>query len=102
VLTCLFYQLAVVPKSLSALQQEIDDAFNTIDVIDSTALSKLPYLDAVVNETLRLHPPIPSGFQRMTPPEGLQVGEKFIPGESIVQIPLHTLYRGTLSLTTYY
>lgn len=96
-LTCLFYQLGLDPKSLTTLQQEIDDAFNGADIIDSAILSKLPYLDAVINESLRLHPPVPSGVQRMTPPEGLQIGERFVPGNSIVQIPTHTMYRGTFS-----
>lgn len=30
----------------------------------------------------------------MTPPEGLQVDETFIPGNTIVQVPTYTLQRG--------
>ncbi|EON67962.1 hypothetical protein W97_07108 [Coniosporium apollinis CBS 100218] len=41
---------------------------------------------------MRLHPPVPSGVQRMTPPEGLRVGDTFIPGNAIVQIPYHTIF----------
>jgi len=42
---------------------------------------------------LRLHPPVPSGLQRQTPEEGLVVGSVFIPGNTIVQVPLHTAFR---------
>jgi len=95
-LTCLFYQLALDGRVHKALQSEVDDLFDNkhAPAVDATSLAKLPYLDAVINETLRMHPPVPSGVQRMTPPEGLQIGEVFIPGDSIVQIPSHTLYRG--------
>ncbi|KAK4550276.1 hypothetical protein LTR36_003243 [Oleoguttula mirabilis] len=96
-LTCLFFQLAEAPECLATLQQEIDDAFNKSDNADSADLWKLPYLDAVINETLRLHPPVPSGVQRMTPTEGFQIGDTFIPGDCIVQVPTYTMHRGMLS-----
>lgn len=63
------------------------------------ALSQLAYLDAVINETLRMHPPVPSGVQRMTPPDGLRIGETFVPGNTIVQIPTHTMFRGVCSFS---
>ena len=34
----------------------------------------------------------------MTPPEGLQAGKYFIPGDTIVQNPTHTMFRGTSSI----
>ena len=74
----------------------MDDAFLN-QPTDSVSLSKLTYLDAVINETLRLHPPVPSGVQRMTPPEGLQIGDTYVPGDTIVQVPFHTLFRGSYS-----
>lgn len=53
----------------------------------------VPLLDAVINETMRLHPPVPSGTQRVTPPEGLWIKDRFIPGNTIVQVPSYTVFR---------
>jgi len=92
-LTCLFFELTLNKRCQRELQKEVDEYFTTTDVPDPSSLSKLKYLDAVINESLRLHPPVPSGVQRMTPPEGIRIDDTFIPGESIVQIPVHTVQR---------
>lgn len=80
---------------MTKLQEEVDEYFKTNAEVDSISLSKLKYLEAVIDEALRLHPAVPSGLQRLTPATGLMVGETFIPGNTIVQIPMHTLFRGT-------
>ncbi|PWY70995.1 benzoate 4-monooxygenase cytochrome P450 [Aspergillus heteromorphus CBS 117.55] len=92
-LITLFYQLASDRRVLAALQDEVDTYFQTIESLDYQGLSKLTYLEAVINETMRLHPPVPSGVQRMTPPEGLWIDKTWIPGDTIVQVPSHTLFR---------
>ncbi|KAH8170409.1 cytochrome p450 domain-containing protein [Sarocladium implicatum] len=92
-LTCLFFQLAQNPAVLQKLQEELDKYFEDNKELTAASLSKLDYLNACINECLRLHPPIPSGVQRMTPPEGLQLGDTFIPGDTIVQVPTYTLHR---------
>ncbi|KAI1841941.1 hypothetical protein JX266_011911 [Neoarthrinium moseri] len=92
-LTCLFYELARNPDALRTLQREVDELHETSENVDGTALGKLKYLDAVINEALRLHPPVPSGVQRMTPPEGVTIDNTFIPGNSIVQVPSYTMFR---------
>ncbi|KAF7540210.1 hypothetical protein G7054_g1607 [Neopestalotiopsis clavispora] len=92
-LTCMFFELSQNQEALKALQKEVDDLYASTENIDAMTLSKLKYMDAVINEALRLHPPVPSGLQRMTPPEGLQIGETFIPGNTILQIPSYTMYR---------
>ncbi|KAH7014166.1 cytochrome P450 [Microdochium trichocladiopsis] len=93
-LTCLFFLLATNPKVLKALQKEIDHAYESTanSTPDSLALGKLTYLNAVINETIRLHPPVPSGLARETPAEGLTVGDLYIPGNTIVQVPSHTIF----------
>lgn len=92
-LTCLFFELAQNPTVLTKLQEEVDAYFAENEEPSATTLSKLNYVNACINESLRLHPPVPSGVQRMTPPEGLQLGDTMIPGNTIVQVPTYTLQR---------
>ncbi|KAI7769317.1 hypothetical protein LZL87_011847 [Fusarium oxysporum] len=92
-LTCLFYLLATNKDACIRLQEEIDNLFSSSSRPNHSSFSKLTYLQACIDETLRLFPPVPSGLQRMTPPEGLRVGDIFVPGDTIVTVPSYTLYR---------
>ncbi|KND90425.1 Tryprostatin B 6-hydroxylase [Tolypocladium ophioglossoides CBS 100239] len=92
-LTCLFFELALHPRVVDTLRAEMDAYFAENQRPAAQSLSKLEYLQACINESLRLHQPVPSGLQRMTPLEGLQLGDTFVPGSTIVQVPTYTLYR---------
>ncbi|KUI60512.1 Tryprostatin B 6-hydroxylase [Cytospora mali] len=96
-LTYLFMELATHPDVTRALQEELDTLFQEDPEPDANALSKLKYLQACIDEALRIQPVVPSGLQRVTPPEGLQIGDDlFIPGDMMVQIPTYTLHRGRI------
>lgn len=92
-LTSLFFELARNKEQMANLRRELDPYFAS-EKIDYVSLSKLKHLDAVINEAMRLHPAVPSGVQRQTPPEGLLIGNTFIPGNTIMKVPLHTVFRG--------
>ena len=58
----LFRQLAGDWAIQARVRQEINEAIDSeVDDMDAYTLGKLPYLDAVVQETLRFMPPVPSG-----------------------------------------
>ncbi|KAJ5681310.1 benzoate 4-monooxygenase cytochrome P450 [Penicillium maclennaniae] len=85
----LYFLTSTSPYYLTQIRQEL----NALDEINSHTISKVQTLNAVINETLRLHYPALSGFQRQTPPEGIHVGGRFIPGNTNIKIPFYTLFR---------
>ncbi|KAF7512751.1 hypothetical protein GJ744_000318 [Endocarpon pusillum] len=64
-----------------------------IDETDSNILAKLPHLNGVVNESLRLLPPQMTGGGRMTSAEGLWVDDTWIPGDVKVTASKYVLSR---------
>ena len=61
--------------------------------VDPGSLRKCKMLDAVINESLRLHPPIPSTILRQSPAEGIWIGDQFIPGDTTMHISIYSLHR---------
>lgn len=81
------------PRVLKKLQALLDEYFPNGDSDWSyEKVKQISYLDDIINESLRLRPPVPSGLGRLTPPEGLQIDEVYIPGDTIVSIPAQTLH----------
>lgn len=69
-LKSIIYYLSQNPKVQAKLQQEIDDANLTFPVSWKDAQS-LPYLDAVIKEALRIHPPTSILLERVVHSNGL-------------------------------
>lgn len=88
------YYLAQDRRVLAKLQSILDAAFPNGSADWSYAEAKnITYVDHIINETLRLRPPVPSGLSRTTPPEGLQIDDVYIPGNTVVSISAHTIQR---------
>ncbi|EJD01754.1 high nitrogen upregulated cytochrome P450 monooxygenase 1 [Fomitiporia mediterranea MF3/22] len=93
----IFYYLLSNPSVLGRLRKELDGAFplGEGDPFDFTRLAELPVLNAVINETLRLQPPVPTDLQR-APAAGSrykQIGEHIIPEGTAVNVPPYVLHR---------
>ncbi|THG99327.1 hypothetical protein EW026_g3001 [Hermanssonia centrifuga] len=75
VLSNIFWCLLSHPEVYKRLQQEVDQYYpQQEDALDTTHHTKMFYLEAVINEALRLYPAVPSGSQRAPiPGEGDKV-----------------------------
>lgn len=82
-LRAMIYFLLKHPEKKAILMREIDEmavANNVKDIITFDQAREMPYLQAVMYEAMRLYPAIGASLPRITPPEGLAIGNKFIPG----------------------
>jgi len=69
------------PQACKALTSELRSSFETEKDITASTLTTLPYLNAVLNETLRLCPPFPDNLRRTVPKGGATVaGHSFSEG----------------------
>jgi len=73
------YYLATNKAAASKVSAEITAAFPRESDISWAAVQKLPYLTAVIKETLRLYPPTPVGLPRRVISNGEMVSGHFIP-----------------------
>lgn len=88
------FELAQHPEIQAKLHAELEAAFPDPDLpLDFESLEKLPYLDGVCREGLRLHTSIPSYLERLAPETGLQVSGVSIPPGTVVGMQAYTNHR---------
>lgn len=92
------YHLLRNPGALARLQREVRGAFGggggggvggegEAGVVNFSAISRLPYLRAVMDESLRIHPPLPAGINRVVPEGGAIIDGQFVPEGTVLQVP---------------
>ncbi|KAI8710543.1 hypothetical protein NCS52_01554400 [Fusarium sp. LHS14.1] len=89
------YCLLAAPAVLKKLQREVRSSFSSKDEIDGDSTKKLPYLHAVVEEGLRLFPPVPLGLPRTCP--GATVDGHYVPSGTEVSVDNFVMSRDTRS-----
>jgi len=88
------YYLLRSPEAKQRLVDELRAAWPALDQPPNyEELEKLPFLTAVIKETLRLAIPVPGGLPRVVPPSGAVISGVWIPGGTVVsQSPLFVTY----------
>ena len=74
------------PQAMKKLQEEIRGSFQSIEDITIASAANLPYLHAVIQEALRLHPPGPVSGTRLVNRPGVMVSGHLIP-EGVSSVP---------------
>ncbi|KAK4630865.1 Cytochrome P450 monooxygenase yanH [Fulvia fulva] len=79
------YRILQNEEILRKLKEELRAAWPDPKVIpDAEDLEKLPYLTAVIKESLRIAPSVAAPLPRIVPPTGATISGKHIPGGTIV------------------
>lgn len=68
------------PKTYNTLRAEIDGASLSSPVVRDEEARALVYLQAVILEGIRMHPPVGGLLPKLTPPEGDTINGIFVPG----------------------
>ncbi|EGN93361.1 hypothetical protein SERLA73DRAFT_189569 [Serpula lacrymans var. lacrymans S7.3] len=91
IISLAFYFMLVQPKYYEMLRAELDGAFSDCTGhLDNTKLANLTFLNAILNETLRLCTFF--FLPRIVPPGGLVLEGNYIPGGTVVAIATHSLH----------
>lgn len=74
------YYLCTHPAVMQKLLDEVRTSFATSEEINIARISKLKYINAVIDESFRLYPPAAGSHPRITPPEGANIMGQWLPG----------------------
>ncbi|KAL5498955.1 hypothetical protein ACEPAH_1473 [Sanghuangporus vaninii] len=89
------YHVARNPAVQARLQKELDEALGGEDdpIATYEQVKRVPYLEAVINEALRIHAPSGIGLPRVAPEGGLTVLGKTFPEGTVLSVPTYSIHR---------
>ncbi|KAL9072505.1 MAG: hypothetical protein Q9161_003517 [Pseudevernia consocians] len=93
VMAVVVYMIGTHPDVKAKLSKEVLATFTSEDEINMRSAATLSYLMAVIEESMRCHPPGPNSLWRITPPEGNRILGDWIPGNTILGVPHRVMYR---------
>ncbi|KAI0484433.1 isotrichodermin C-15 hydroxylase [Xylariaceae sp. FL0804] len=80
------YLLLTHPQALDKVVEEVRSTFKDAGEINISSVSNLSYMLAVLNESLRLYPPVASSLVRVVPRGGATIADHFVAGGTFVEI----------------
>jgi len=91
-LTYLAHNLVNYPEVQDKIREEINAMLTRDGVLDYNTLAELPYMEAVIQESLRLYPPI-SHFVNRVAARDYEFKGRLIPKGTQVLIPIYQLHK---------
>ncbi|UKZ89631.1 uncharacterized protein TrAFT101_004675 [Trichoderma asperellum] len=86
------YYLGLYPEIQAKLAQEVRSNFNRPEEITITSVQHLSYMLAVLDESMRVFPPVPGGLPRYTAKGGGMIAGEFVPENTHVDVWQWPLY----------
>lgn len=87
------YHLLRNPQMMQQLVDEIRSSFTDFDDVTLEDMARMKYLQAVLQEGLRMYPPVPIALPRLVAEEGLEIEGKFVPAGTRVGVHHFATYR---------
>ncbi|KUI70157.1 Isotrichodermin C-15 hydroxylase [Cytospora mali] len=87
------YLLCQNPDTLAKLTEEVRSSFSSEDEITLLSVQNLKYMLAVLDETLRLFPPVPTSTPRVVHEGGDVICDTFLPEKTVVNIWQYVMFR---------
>lgn len=85
-LTWFWYYSTSFPETYNALRAELG-TLTPDQLTDTAILAKLPYLNAALNETMRMQPSVPGGLRRIVPAGGVEIDGHYLPEGTVLSVP---------------
>ncbi|KAL2833626.1 cytochrome P450 [Aspergillus pseudoustus] len=85
------YHLLRTPSAYEQLKQEVRGRYKSYEEIDGQSALQMPYLQAVINEALRMHPSGAQGFPRLSP--GTTISGHWVPKGTEIYTSAWTIIR---------
>jgi hypothetical protein len=73
------YLLLTHPDKMEKLKQEVRSTFTSESDITASSVNKLTYMLGVLNEALRMYPPVTSSLIRVVPAGGDRIADTWVP-----------------------
>lgn len=86
-LSAVTYLLATHPGPLRRITEEVRSAFGAEDEIDFTAVNRLQYMLACLDEAIRVYPPAPVGLPRQIHKGGANIAGYYVPEDVSIAPP---------------
>lgn len=98
-LTAILTQLLQNRAALTKVVTEVRENFTKEEDINIASMGKLAYLDAVIQEGIRMGPPVAVGLPRITPKEGEIIYGQYVPGNTFISVNQYPTFRSALNFT---
>ncbi|CAO2658512.1 Nn.00g062350.m01.CDS01 [Neocucurbitaria sp. VM-36] len=84
------YLLLKNPRVMKKVVDEVRTTFKAKEEIDAVSVNKLDYMLAVLDEALRIYPPVTKPGNRRVPPCGAFIAGRWVPGGTSVQFQIYS------------
>ncbi|KAN0112173.1 cytochrome P450 [Hyaloscypha variabilis] len=95
-LRAMLYYMLKNPQTYASLKSEIDEfdrEGKLSNPISYAEANKMPYLQAVMKEAMRMHPAVGISMPRYVPPKGAEIDGRWYPGGTVVGVNAWVIHR---------